>query len=193
MDHFKNRQSPYFFNQEDLGVDVLADALEAARWAPSPFNSQPWKFIVLSRRCTEFNDVLATLAPRNQMWARVSSFFVVVCAHVPRRAGVHHSSASNYSKFDDMIEFSCGLSVGLFLAELSKSSLQAHQMRGFAIDDVRDTLIKDRDLTPLVVMAVGKETSFDPKIHGHFDETLLLRSEVVRVRKPLDEIIEFRQ
>lgn len=192
MSHFKSRRSPYFFSGEHLEFDLLKDAFEAARWAPSPFNFQPWRFMLLKRDNPRFPEVLQTLAPRNQMWAQASSFLVVVCAQVRKRKGLHFDSESPYSRYDDMIEYSCGLSVGLFLAELTKTSLQAHQMRGFSIPDLQERLCLQSDLTPLVVVAIGKEIPFDPNIHGHFDEPLLLRSRVERVRKSIDQICDFQ-
>lgn len=191
MKHFKSRRSPYFYDGTKFDFTMLHDALEAARWAPSPFNFQPWRFLVMGRESDEFLKVTQALATRNQMWARNSSFYVIVCARKRSRIGDHVQSNSDYSQYDDMIEYSCGISAGLFLAELTKTPLQAHQMRGFSESAIRNVFGLDLSVLPLVVMAIGREVPFNQELHGHFDETLLLRSRVTRVRKPLNSISEF--
>ena len=135
---FKSRRSIYCFNPVKLPHEVLDDAFEAARWAPSPFNFQPWRYLCFDRDDPAFSELIGTCASRNQMWAKNASFLIACSAVVQQRQGTYRSSQSAYAQYDDMIEYSVGLSVGLFLAELTHSPLQAHQMRGFDVTEASE-------------------------------------------------------
>lgn len=186
---FKSRRSPYCFNPITLPQEVLDDAFEAARWAPSPFNAQPWRFLSFDREHHLFDALIVTLAPRNQMWAKNASFLVVCCAQSPHRRGNYVSSRSVYAKYDDMIEYSVGLSVGLFLAELTKSTLQAHIMRGFDERKVQKLLALSSTVRLLTVMAIGQELNENNSAFNHFDDVLRKRMKVKRVRKPKSDFV----
>lgn len=189
--HFKDRHSPYCFAPVALGPEVLTGPLEAARWAPSPFNKQPWRFHVMGRESAEFSQVLKELAPRNAMWSQHASFLIVICAEKLKRGGQFAKSASSYQQYDQHTDFSVGIGLGLFLAELTKTELQAHPMAGFNTEGVSEILKLTAQLHPLIVLAVGKEIPFDDSIHGEFDAELRNRMRVVRVRKPLDQTVSW--
>lgn len=187
--HFEDRHSPYCFEPVYLEPDVLTGPLEAARWAPSPFNKQPWRFYVMCRDSAVFRQILQELAPRNAMWSQHASFFIVICAEKLKRGGRFANSASIYQQYDQHTDFSVGICLGLFLAELTKTELQAHPMAGFNAKGVAKTLNLTEQLPPLIVLAVGKEIPFDESIHGEFDSELRNRMRVIRVRKPVDQIV----
>ncbi len=66
----ERRWSPYAFADKPVDPADLHSLLEAARWAPSSFNEQPWRFIVATRDDPEiFQRLLDCLAPANQEWA----------------------------------------------------------------------------------------------------------------------------
>lgn len=190
---FKSRRSPYCFDPIDLPKEELNAALEAARWAPSPFNLQPWQFLCFERKHKLFTALISTCAPRNQMWARNASFLVVSCAKSPHRHGLISSSRSSYTKYDDMIEYSVGLSVGLFLAELTKTTLQAHIMRGFDERQAHNLLKLPSTLRLLTIIAVGREREANHFAFNHFDDVLRKRMEVKRVRKPINDLVSWNQ
>lgn len=190
---FKSRHSPYCFNPIELPKVLLDPAFEAARWAPSPFNSQPWRFLCFERRHHLFDALIQSCAPRNQMWAQNASFLVACCAQSPHRQGLHSSSRSIYAKYDDMIEYSVGLCVGLFLAELTKSTLQAHIMRGFDVEQVHKMLGLPQTMTILTIIAIGQEIDDNHPAFAHFDEVLQKRMEVKRVRKPLNDVVSWNK
>lgn len=187
--HFKDRHSPYCFEPVALEPDVLAGPLEAARWSPSPFNKQPWRFHVIGRENAAFCQVLKELAPRNAMWSQHASFLIVICAEKLKREGRFAKSTSSYQQYDQHTDFSLGICLGLFLAELTKTELQAHPMAGFNAQGVTKKLDLAERLHPLIVLAVGKEIPFDESIHGAFDTELRNRMRVIRLRKPLDQIV----
>lgn len=75
---FHARWSPRAFAGEEIPVETLMGLFEAARWAPSAFNAQPWRFLYARRGTPAFDAYLATLAPGNQGWARDASALVAV-------------------------------------------------------------------------------------------------------------------
>ncbi len=65
---FTDRWSPRAFTDETIPDDVLFSLFEAARWAPSSYNSQPWRFIYAKRGTPDWNRFLGLLSARNQQW-----------------------------------------------------------------------------------------------------------------------------
>jgi nitroreductase len=186
---FKNRKSTYCFNPVELSKDVLISSFEAARWSPSPFNFQPWRFIVFKRGETLFSKLISSMATRNKIWAKNASFLVVICSKNLKRDSRLSTSKSLYSKYDDVIEYSVGMSIGFFLAELSFTGLQAHQMRGFDREAVSNDLSFGEEINPLVILAIGQEISVESDIFNDFDSVMKNRLGVVRVRKPIHDIV----
>src|SRR5207248_2936346 len=83
LDVIRLRWSPRAFDPDrDVSADDLRVLFEAARWAPSSFNEQPWRFIVAGRRTAPeaFDAMLQTLDPRNRDWARHAPVLVLVAA-----------------------------------------------------------------------------------------------------------------
>jgi len=72
------RWSPRAFSSESITEDTLMTLFEAARWAPSSYNSQPWRFIYGLRDTPSFATILGLLVPANQAWAKHSAALVVV-------------------------------------------------------------------------------------------------------------------
>lgn len=69
-DVFPNRWSPRSFTGEPIADDELGRLFEAARWAPSSYNSQPWRFLYAKRDSSDFDRFLGLLYERNQSWAK---------------------------------------------------------------------------------------------------------------------------
>ncbi len=67
---FVNRWSPRSMTGEEIDKDVLMSLFEAARWAPSSFNNQPWRFIYAKKRSSEWTKFLDLLVEANKMWAK---------------------------------------------------------------------------------------------------------------------------
>jgi nitroreductase len=80
---FHERWSPRAFTGEEIPVETLMGLFEAARWAPSAMNAQPWRFVYARRGTAAFDRLLAALVPANQAWAsRASALVAVVTAEL---------------------------------------------------------------------------------------------------------------
>ena len=170
-----NRRSPRSLDATAvLSKDDLLAILEAARWAASAFNSQPWRFFVGHRGDEVFAQILDSLAPFNQGWSYRSSVLILV-------AGVHSAEDGTPNKG---YLYDCGLAVAQLVMETHHRGLVAHQMTGFDAAKAAQNLGVDVSLLPIAVIAIGKQASAE-----QLEGPLLERENAPRVRKSLEEIV----
>jgi len=170
-----NRRSPRSLDATAvLAKDDLLAILEAARWAASAFNSQPWRFFVGHRGDEVFAQILDSLAPFNQGWSYRSSALILV-------AGVHSAEDGTPNKG---YLYDCGLAVAQLVMETHHRGLVAHQMTGFDAAKAAQKLGVDVSLLPVAVIAIGKQASAE-----QLEGPLLERENAPRVRKSLEEIV----
>ena len=79
---FLHRWSPRAFDAEQISQSQLMTVLEAARWAPSCFNSQPWRFLYARRDTPQWDKFVALLNPENQVWAKNASALVFIVSNM---------------------------------------------------------------------------------------------------------------
>jgi nitroreductase len=169
------RRSPRSFDESAVITDPdLLGILEAARWAPSAFNGQPWRFFVGKRGDELFNQILTSLGQFNQSWAQRSSALILVAAKTVKSDGSIHAD----------YQFDCGLAVGQLVIETHHRGLIAHQMTGFDKAIAQAELSIPAELVPVVVIAIGKQDAPE-KLSG----PLLEREQAKRERLPLSEIV----
>src|SRR5690242_5585809 len=125
------RWSPRGFDaRHELTAEQITAILEAARWAPSASNSQPWRFGVALRGSDAFEAILGSLAPRNQAWAHAASGLLVVAAETVNSDG----SPSRWAAYDT------GQSVAHLTMQAEHEGLAVHQMGGFDRDRLKTLL-----------------------------------------------------
>ncbi|MCR2813192.1 nitroreductase family protein [Microbacterium sp. zg.Y1090] len=174
LDVLASRWSTRVFDAEaPIDEAALASALEAARWAPSANNSQPWRFIVARRGTAAHDAVVATLMGFNQAWAAAASALVVFAA-----ATSHDGTPLAWAAYDT------GQAAAHFTVQAHASGLHTHQMGGFDRDALAAAFDLDSDLMPVTVMAVGTlgDVAAAP-------EALRERENAPRVRLPLTELL----
>jgi nitroreductase len=170
------RWSPRSFNTEyTLSQHELLSILEAARWAPSANNAQPWRFSVLNRGEELFEKVAAEgLSGFNQAWAPSASTLVVVSIKTLTADGKDNHSAP----------YDAGLSVANLVTQAHELGLHAHQIGGFVPEALKSILDLAEDLRPIVVVAIGKVAPAE-QLQGPAYE----REIQPRTRLELDEIV----
>src|SRR2546423_1952062 len=78
-----NRWSPYGFSDRAVSVEDLRCLFEAARWAPSSYNEQPWHYILATRDDRQqFDRVFSCLVEANQAWAKAAPVLVLACVRL---------------------------------------------------------------------------------------------------------------
>ena len=170
-----NRRSPRSLDSTALlaNQDLIA-ILEAARWAPSANNGQPWRFFVGMRSDEVFGQILDSLASFNQGWAHRSSALILI-------AGVHSREDGTPNKG---FLYDCGLAVAQMVVETHHRGFVAHQMTGFDAVKAAENLNIDASLTPVAVIAIGKQAPAD-LLQG----AMLERETAPRERKSLQDIV----
>lgn len=169
------RRSPRSFvsDHQIEKVDLLA-LVEAARWAPSALNGQPWRFIIGQRGDEIFSQILASLGVFNQKWAKHSSALILLVSTTKKEDG---------TPYGDYL-FDCGLAVSQLVHEAHDRGLVAHQMAGFSKDDAKKLLEIPAELVPVIVIAIGKQDAPE-KLDGPLAE----REVAPRQRLPLETIV----
>jgi len=144
---FLDRWSPRAFDPTPLSDEQLAALFEAARWAPSCYNDQPWLFLyaVTAEDRARFAEALL---PANQLWtARAPLLLFVLC----RRRFAHNSQENRHAPFDAGAAW---LSLAL---QARKLGLHAHAMAGFSRQKAYEILgVPTEDYDIMAAVAVGR-------------------------------------
>ena len=123
---FLERWSPRAFADVAMTETDILTLIEAARWAPSSYNSQPWRFLYSLRGSASWEKFLGLLNPFNQSWARNASALVVLVSNsVMLPPGAEKPVPSHSHSLD------AGAAWGQFALQASRSGWQAHGMVGF--------------------------------------------------------------
>lgn len=169
------RWSPRGFDHgHQLGDDHAAALLEAARWAPSAGNSQPWRFLVARRGEDAHGALFRALNPGNQAWAGGASALVLVAA----RTAAEDGTPQPWALYDT------GQAVASLVTQAQAHGLAVHQIGGFDSAAVRAWFGLDQALAPVVVLAVGRADP-DAELPGH----LAAREAAPRSRRPLGDLL----
>ena len=171
---FTDRWSPRGFDPEPLTEVQIRQLFEAARWAPSCFNEQPWRFHYATRTADR-EAYLSALVPRNRLWAERAPLLIFVVA----RRSFHQSGRDNrHAPFDAGAAW---LSLAL---QARKMGLYAHAMAGFNQRRAYAVLgISEADHHIMAAVAVGRKGSAD-----HLPEEMQA-IEAPNARLPLEEIM----
>lgn len=125
--------------------EAVLSLLEAARWAPSSGNGQPWRFVWALRGTPAFDALLATLVPGNREWAHRAGALVLVAARTVRDDGKPWASAP----------FDAGAAWMALALQGTISSLVVHAMGGFDRDAARAAAALPGGVEPQAVVAIG--------------------------------------
>lgn len=148
-DIIQNRWSPRAFDvNKPVNHDDLLALLEAARWAASCFNDQPWRFVVCDKNTNadSWQKALSILAERNQLWAKNAPILIMsVAMH-----NFNHNDKPNRWAMYDTGAASANLSL-----QATALGLIVHQMGGFDAEQARQLFHLPHDCTPMAMMAIG--------------------------------------
>jgi nitroreductase len=175
---FTDRWSPRAFTGEAIDEGTLFTLFEAARWAPSANNSQPWRFIYALKDSASWPGFFSLLNENNQRWAVNASVLVVLASkttHV-RNGDTEPSPLRNHS-FDSGAAWA-----NLALQDL-RSGWRTHAIGGFNRDKAREVLGIPQGYNVEVAIAIGRQaehTSLPPDLRER---------EQPNQRKPIDKFI----
>ena len=151
IDLIERRWSPRAFNPaKDVSQTELFRLFEAARWAPSASNEQPWRFVSASRLRSPdaFAAMVSSLTPKNRAWAEAAPVLVLVAVHEARgdEAGTNPRASAWYD---------AGQAVGFMALQATAMGLSIRQMEGFDAVRAREACAVPPSFVPAVVMAIG--------------------------------------
>ncbi|OTP74842.1 nitroreductase family protein [Caballeronia sordidicola] len=169
------RWSPRAISNKAVSREQLHSLLEAARWAPSSYNMQPWRFVVFDRSHDQaaFDKAFATLVPFNQGWN----------ADVPVLVCVLAKTLTSKGEVNRTAPYDTGAAAFSLALQAHSVGLVAHQMSGFDTNAFRETFSPPDDVEVIAMIAVGH-----PGDPATLDDALRERELAPRARVALSEI-----
>ena len=172
----EKRRSPLAFDSKPVEEVKLMRLFEAARWAPSSRNEQPWRFIYATRdERPSFERMLDCLAGGNRIWAKDVPLLILSIA---KSVSSYNGSHNAYALHDT------GMAVCNLLVQATDMGLSVHQMGGYDKDLARKTLNIPEGYQPVAMIAVGYPGNPDD-----LPEDLRKRELAERTRLPLEKFV----
>lgn len=175
-DLIQNRWSPRAFSDNPVSPETLRSLFEAARWAPSSSNEQPWAFIVGTKDDLETHSkILSALVEFNQGWAKHAPVLAIAVSQME----FARSKTPNRNAFYDT-----GAAVAHLTAEATSRGLFVHQMAGFDPQKAIEVFHIPKGWEPIAVFAIGY-----PGDPNALPDKLRERELAPRSRKPISEFV----
>lgn len=169
-----NRWSPRSMTGEAMTDEELMPLFEAARWAPSSFNSQPWRILYAKRDTPEWELFYNLLIDFNKQWCQNASALVVM---------VSHDNFEKNNKPSITHSYDTGAAWMAIALEGNARGYVVHGMSGFDFEKARQILEVPEGYTVEAMAAIGKRAPKD-KLSAEMQQ-----AEAPSTRKPLSEII----
>jgi nitroreductase len=175
-DFIAERWSPRAFSDKPVAPDVLASLFEAARWAPSSSNEQPWTYIVAIKDDAEnFGKLVSVLVPFNVTWAQHAPVLALALAEL---AFAKNGTLNRNGQYD------VGAASAWLTVEATSRGLFVHQMAGYDHEKARQLFAIPAGWEPIAAMAIGYPG--DPE---SLPQPLRDREVAPRTRKPISEFV----
>lgn len=175
LDVILRRWSPRAFVDKPVAPEDLKKLFESARWAPSSYNEQPWRFLVGKKGDATYQKIFDALVPPNQAWAQ---HVPVLILSVGKKTFSHNGSPNRYDLHDT------GAATAYLALEAIALGLHAHSMGGFDHGKARASFGIPEDFEIGAVTAIGYFG--EPE---RLPEQVRQHEESPRARKPLSEIV----
>jgi nitroreductase len=141
------RWSPYAWSDRSVAEEDLRSLFEAARWAASSYNEQPWSYIVATKKnAKEFEQLLSCLVEGNQVWAKAVPVLAIGCTKL-------HFALNGQP--NDAAQHDLGLASATLTLEATARGLSVHQMIGIVPERVKELYAVPDDVRPLTGIAIG--------------------------------------
>ena len=172
----RERWSPRAFADKAISPEVLRSLFEAARWAPSSNNEQPWAYIAATKDDkASFEKVLGTLVEFNAGWAKNAPVLAIAVA----RLAFAKNNAPNR-----MAQYDTGAASALLSVEATAQGLAVHQMAGFDPEKARQVFAIPAEWQAVAALAIGYPGNPDT-----LPQPLKDRELAPRTRKPIREFV----
>lgn len=146
LDVIQNRRSRRAYNTEEVESGKIDALFEAARWAPSSVNEQPWLYIYATKDQPLWESMFESLNEGNKIWVQHAPLLI---ASFVRTRYSRNDRTNNSARYD------LGAANAFLSLQATHLGLNVHQMGGFDVEKLRANLNVPPDLDPVIVMAVG--------------------------------------
>jgi len=175
-DLLSRRWSPRAFAERPVEPEKIQRMLEAARWASSCFNEQPWVFIIATAaQPAEHSKLLSCLVEGNQVWAKRAPLLIITVG----KQHFDHNGQPNRHAIHDV-----GLAVGNLVIQATAMDLFVHQMAGILPEVIREGFSLPSGYEPVTGLAIGY-----PGDLNTLPEEIRERERAPRSRKALQEFV----
>ena len=172
----KKRWSPRAFSDKRVDPDLLRQLFDAARWAPSSFNEQPWRFVIASKdESEEYERLSQVLNDFNKKWATTAPVLILTLA----KDNFERNSKPNKHASHDL-----GQAVSYMTFEATRHDLYLHQMAGILPEKAIELFNIPEHYTPMTMIALGYLGDIDV-----LPESLQEKEKGERSRLSIDEIV----
>ena len=169
------RRSTVLFSSKEIDKDIIQDLFNAARWAPSSMNQQPWRFIYVLKGDSQYDGLLSCLAEKNQQWAKNAPLLLLTVAQV----------ISDYNDRENIYAWhDTGMSYANLVFQATCEGLSVHPMGGFDREKTKLVAAIPERFEPVAFAAIGYKSD-----SNDFPPELLERESSKRVRKPLRDFL----
>lgn len=170
-----SRKSTVLFTSKSIDTDTIKLLFEAARWAPSSMNQQPWRFIYAHKGDQFYNKLLSCLNETNQEWARNAPLLLCTIAQI----------ISDYKNRENMYAWhDTALAYANLIFQATTMGLAAHPMGGFDKGKAIQFLNIPDKYEPVIFAAIGYKSS-----SNDFPDDLLIRERKERTRTEQKEFV----
>lgn len=142
----RKRWSPRSFSQEKISNEQLNPLFEAARWAASANNEQPWQYVYTHRGSQAFEQLWSTLMPGNQPWTTKAAILLVA---------IQRETFSSTGKPNPWAAHDVGQANAQLILQAAHQDIYGHMMAGFNANQLREVLDLTDDQKPVCVIALG--------------------------------------
>lgn len=170
------RWSPRAFDRKPVDTEKLRSLFEAARWAPSSYNAQPWYYIIATKDDPKnYQKILESFVEFNQSWAKNAPVLALSVA----AQDFAHNQQPNRHAFHDVGQASASLAY-----QANALGLQVHQMAGILPEKARELFSIPEGYEPVAGLAIGY-----PGDAASLPDQLRERENAPRERKPLKSFV----
>lgn len=174
-DLIRNRWSARSFSEKQISENDLDTILEAASWAASANNEQPWLYYSANKSSDAFNKIVDALAGGNQPWAKNAAAFIISVA----RTTFSKDNSPNAIALHDV-----GQANATLLLQASALGIHTHPMGGFNAEKIKTLLQLNEIQQPVIVIALGYLDEAEKLV-----EPFKTRELTARSRKPFSEFV----
>lgn len=144
---FLDRWSPRAMADDEVANEELMTLFEAARWAPSSYNNQPWRFVYARRGGPGWDELVGLMVPKNREWAEKAAALVLIVSH---KTFDYNGKPSRTHHFD------CGAAWAYLALQGSMKGLAVHGMEGFDYERAKTVMGVPDDYDVEAMCAIGR-------------------------------------